>query len=146
VDQQVDFTGTTTLEYKKAEVLKIDVVEKIKQALHDGNYREAVRVIGSDPSEEISLIRHFILGYISYSYSRIGEVTPMDDGIHGIDRVMSYGFSWLPPSAWVDFFGGPRETLMLMECCDVTIPNQLKNAPEEKQCRIPEVTKYFIAK
>jgi 3-hydroxyacyl-CoA dehydrogenase len=135
-----------TLEYKKAENIKFDVAENIKQALHDGNYREAVRVIGSDPSLEISLIRHFILSYISYSYSRISEVTPEDYGIHGIDRVMSYGFSWLPPSAWVDFFGGPGETLMLMEGLDVPIPEQLKNASEEKQCRIPEVTKYFVAK
>jgi hypothetical protein len=135
-----------TLEYKKIENLKIDIVEIIKQALHDGNYREAIRIIRSAPSEEISLIRHFILGYISYSYSRIGEVTSKDDGIHGIDRVMSYGFSWFPPSAWVDFFGGPGETLKLMECIDVPLPDQLKEAPEEKQCRIPEVTKYFIAR
>jgi len=134
-----------SLNYKETEHFVDELIEKIKLHLHDGDYKKAINLIKNEQSDKIKLVKHFILGYISYSYSRIGEVTPPEIGIHGIDRVMSYGFSWLPPSAWVDFLGGPRETMKLIEKSDLPVPEQLKNLPEGRHCRIPEVTKYFIA-
>ncbi len=124
---------------------KNDLVEKVKEHIHDGGYREAIRLIKEDWSEEMALVKHFLLGYVAYSYARIGEVTPAEAGIDGIDRVMAYGFSWLPPSAWVDFFGGPRETVELLDRCRLPVPRPLANAPEGRQCRIPEVTRYLCA-
>jgi len=134
-----------SLHFKETEHFVDELIEQIKLHLHDGDYRKAIDLIKNEQSDKMKLVRHFILGYISYSYSRIGEVTPPETGIYGIDRVMSYGFSWLPPSAWVDFLGGPRETIKLIEKSDLPVPEQLKNLPEGKQCRIPEVKKYFIA-
>jgi hypothetical protein len=96
-------------------------------------------------SEEITLVKRFLLGYISYSFARVGEVTEPGVGIHGIDKVMSYGFSWLPPSGWVDLLGGPKETRSLMEKCDLPVPEQLKSAAEGPLCRIPEAGKFLIA-
>jgi len=133
------------IQFKSMKNTKHEVIENIKTHIHDGNYKKAVDLIKYGKSDEISLVKQFILGYISYSYSRIGEVTPVEEDIHGIDRVMSYGFSWLPPSAWVDYFGGPRETVKLLDKYDMPVPQHLKNTPEERQCRIPEVTKYFVA-
>ncbi len=135
----------SSFEFKKMENPKNDIIEKIKLYIHDGYYRKAFDLIKNEHSNEFTMIKHFILGYISYSFFRIGQVTPPEVGIHGIDRVMSYGFSWLPPSAWVDFFGGPGETVKLLERSDIPVPEHLKILPEGKLCRIPEVTKYLIA-
>jgi len=135
----------SSLEHEHLENSRIDSIERIKLHIHDGEYKKAVSLIQNDISEPMSIIRHFIAGYIAYSYTRIGEITPVEDGIHGIDRVMSYGFSWLPPSAWVDFLGGPKETIKQLEQSGFTIPDQLAGTDEGKQCRIPEVTKFFIA-
>ncbi len=134
-----------TFEYRPVENTQIGFVEKAKQYIHDGNYRQAVKLIKTEQSEEACLVRHFILGYISYSFFRVGEVTPTEDGIHGIDRVMSYGFSWLPPSGWVDLLGGPSETVALMKKEDIPVPEHLRSLPEGRRCRIPEITKYLIA-
>jgi 3-hydroxyacyl-CoA dehydrogenase len=131
--------------HEKASPLKDKLVERVKLDIHDGNYGKAVDAIKKENSDEMSIIRHFILGYISYSFSRIGEVTPREEGIHGIDKVMAYGFSWFPPSAWVDFFGGPRETAQLLDKNRLPVPEYLKSMPEGTHCRVPEVTKYLIA-
>jgi hypothetical protein len=135
-----------TFEYKKIDKMKNDAVEKMKLHIHDGEYRNAVELFKRLESEEISIVKHFILGYISYSFFRIGEVTSSQMGIQGIDKALAYGFSWLPPSAWVDYLGGPKETMKLLEKSSIPVPEQLKKMPEARLCRIPEVTKYFIAK
>jgi 3-hydroxyacyl-CoA dehydrogenase len=134
-----------SLEHRSLENIKIDPIERIKLHIHDGEYQEAVHLLKHDDSEPLALVRQFILNYITYSYARVGEVSPPEEGIHGIDRVMSYGFSWLPPSAWVDFLGGPEETIKLLEGKGIAVPEQLSQADRGKQCRIPEVTRFFIA-
>ena len=92
------------------------------------------------------MVRHFILGYISYSYSRIGEVTPPENGIHGIDRVMAYGFSWLPPSGWVDLLGGPSCVVDMLKDTDLAVPAHLESQNAGEHCRVPDVQKYLVAR
>jgi 3-hydroxyacyl-CoA dehydrogenase len=133
----------STLEHGKLKGCSIEVVERIKRHIHDGEYRSAVSLIQTDDSEPMRIVRRFIAGYIAYSYSRIGEVTPEEHGIHGIDRVMAHGFSWFPPSAWVDVLGGPGETARFLEQSGYTPPGQLSG--HGRQCRIPEVYRYLIA-
>jgi hypothetical protein len=135
----------SSLEHRSLKKIEIDTIERMKLHIHDGEYGEAVSLMQSDDSEPLSLVNYFISGYISYSYSRVGEVTPVDFGIHGIDRVMAYGFSWLPPSAWVDYLGGPKKSTKLLERSEVPVPKQLADASEGRQCRVPEVGKYFLA-
>ncbi len=135
----------STLKYRKTVYVKNDVIERIKRYIHDGNYNKAVSVMKDDPSEDASIARHFILGYVSYSFFRVGEVTPEENGIHGIDRVMAYGFSWMPPSGWVDFLGGPKKTVHLIEEAHLPVPEALRNLPETKLCRVPDITRFFIA-
>jgi 3-hydroxyacyl-CoA dehydrogenase len=120
-------------------------VEEIKTHIRDGLYGRAADIIKRETSEAIALVRRFLLGYISYSFARIGEVTEPGAGIHGIDRVMSYGFSWLPPSGWVDLFGGPKETMRALDKCGLPVPEQLKGTAEGILCRVPEMTKYLLA-
>jgi 3-hydroxyacyl-CoA dehydrogenase len=135
----------SSLKFSKPENPKIDIIENVKLNIHNGNYKKAIDIIKNENSDDFSIIKYFILSYISYSFFRIGNVTPAEAGIHGIDRVMSYGFSWFPPSAWVDFFGGARETVKMMEKHDIPVPEYLMKSNVDRLCRIPEVTKYLIA-
>ncbi len=135
----------STLKYRRTRHVNSEVIEHVKQHIHDGNYKKAVSVLKNDKSEEASIARHFILGYVSFSFFRVGEVTPEENGIHGIDRVMAYGFSWMPPSGWVDFLGGPKETVRLIEEADLPVPEALRNLPEEKLCKIPDIPRFLIA-
>ena len=110
-------------------------------------YGRAIDMIKNAPGEEGKIVRYFILGYVAYSFARIGEVTPEADGIHGIDRVMSSGFSWLPPSGWVDLFGGVKETCAQIEKAGLTAPAQLKGIKEKgKLCRVADVSKFLAGR
>jgi 3-hydroxyacyl-CoA dehydrogenase len=134
-----------TLEYSKAAEVKNSLVEKLKLHIHDGRYDKAIDILKKENSGGIELMRRFILGYVSYSFSRVGEVTESEAGIHSIDKVMAYGFSWLPPSGWVDLLGGPRETVRLLDAGGLPIPGHLDGMKERRLCRIPEATRYLIA-
>ena len=132
--------------YKPVQKVRVDFVETIKQYIHDGNYRQAIDILKTSQETEAKMIRKFILGYISYSFHRMGEVTPHEEGIHGIDRVMAYGFSWLPPSGWVDLLGGPNQTLNLIEKSEMAIPKTLKDIKVSPICKISNITKFLIAR
>jgi 3-hydroxyacyl-CoA dehydrogenase len=134
------------LHYSPVKPVKVDFVEDIKRSIHDGEYRKAIERMGGERSTEADIMRHFVLGYISYSYSRIGEVTPLEHGIHGIDKVMAYGFSWLPPSGWVDLLGGPAKTASMIENAGLPVPEQLLLQPDDTHCRVPDIQKYLIAR
>ena len=125
---------------------KLDWVEAVKVNIYDGNYAKAVNSIATEKGEEADIIRHFLLGYISYSYHRIGEVTPESDHIHGIDRVMSSGFSWLPPSGWVELFGGPTTTIDLMNQANLPVPDSLKNEKTSDICQVRQFQRYLAGR
>jgi 3-hydroxyacyl-CoA dehydrogenase len=138
--------STKDLSYGPASSERIGFVEDAKRFIHDGEYKKAVDLLKSEPTEEGGIVRRFILGYVSYSYHRIGEVTPLEHGIHGIDRVMAYGFSWLPPSGWVDLFGGPKETVRLMQQEGIDIPQALENQKGDDRCLVGDIQKYLVAR
>lgn len=136
-----------SLSHVPAKTIKIDWVEKAKQAIHDGFYSRAVDILRTASGEEANLVRYFLLGYVAYSFARVGEVTPAEDGIHGIDRVMAYGFSWLPPSGWVDLLGGVSAACALIEKAGLPVPTQLKNLKAKGRiCRVPDITKFLVGR
>jgi hypothetical protein len=65
-----------------------------------------------------------IAGYLSYAFSRVGEVT---DTITGIDRIMGAGFNWAPPSVLVDTMGA-ASAVRLIEEAGLTVPKALETA------------------
>ncbi|MCB1147791.1 MAG: 3-hydroxyacyl-CoA dehydrogenase family protein [Leptospiraceae bacterium] len=136
----------STLSFKPAEKYKLDWVEKVKGLIYDGLYSAAVDIIKNEPGEEAAIVRHFILGYVSYSYARIGEVTPLEDGIHGIDRVMSSGFSWMPASGWVQLLGGGEETAKLMVKEKLPVPAELTKNEKKNKCQIPDISRFLIGR
>jgi len=137
--------STKDLSYGSGSENRIGFVEDAKRFIHDGEYKKAIDIIRGEQSDEGGIVRRFILGYVAYSYHRIGEVTPTEHGIHGIDRVMAYGFSWLPPSGWVDLFGGTKETVRMMQHEGIGVPQTLKNQKEGDRCLVRDCQKYLIA-
>lgn len=135
-----------TLKHEANNTEQLGFVEQVKDLIHIGLYRNAVALLFSTPGEDADLVRRFILNYISYSFSLIGVATPEPDGIHGIDRVMAYGFSWLPPSGWVDLMGGPGQTIKLMDKAGITVPEQLQALPKGKICRVTDISKYLVGR
>ncbi|MCS6984996.1 MAG: 3-hydroxyacyl-CoA dehydrogenase NAD-binding domain-containing protein [Leptospiraceae bacterium] len=133
-----------TLKYVGTSSYRLEWVEKAKEHIHNGLYHKAMEILTTAEGEEAELVRRFLLGYISYAFHRIGEVTSKEDFIHSIDRAMSYGFAWLPPSGWVDLLGGAKKTVALMEKAGLPIPESLKNSPEGRLCRIREVTRFLV--
>ncbi len=137
-----------TMSHKLVKRNKIAFIENIKQYLCDGQYKKAISLLLEERSSESYIIKTILLGYIAYSFYRIGEATPKESFIHGIDTVMSYGFSWLPPSGWVDLLGGPREVAILMEEHEIVVPTTLLEAKDIKGslCTIPEISRFLIAR
>jgi len=119
-------------------------VEKAKYQIHMGMYREAFETILSAHSTEAEIVKEILCLYIAYSYGRIGEVCEFDDGIEGIDKVMSYGFNWAAPSHIVTMLGGRDRVMELLDKKGFSVPSGLKNTLIES--KMTGLGKYFPAR
>lgn len=68
-----------------------------------GNYDEAIKLLMEDESHEGVICKEMLLKYIVYSLKIAHEVS---QDITACDDAMATGFSWLPPIALIDLFGG----------------------------------------
>lgn len=68
-----------------------------------GDYEKAVELLMDDESQEAVICKKMLLKYISYSLKISYEVST---DIESCDDAMATGFSWLPPIAMIDLFGG----------------------------------------
>jgi 3-hydroxyacyl-CoA dehydrogenase len=123
----------------------VDFVEKAKQLIHLGMYREAFDAIKIARGREADVVMDILCTYIGYSHARIGEVTDYKLGIYGIDKVMSFGFNWAPPSLIVDMLGGKEVVLQLFEKKGLHVPDSLKSVNGSKST-VLSAGKYFIAR
>ena len=139
------FLDPITCEYVPAIEPHVAFVEKAKHLIHMGMYREAFETVKAASGREAEVVKDILCVYIVYSYSRIGEVIEYDFGIHGIDRVMSFGFHWAPPSLIVSMLGGKEYVIKLLEKKEFEVPDALKNA-EDRRSRMLDAGKYFPAR
>ncbi len=133
-----------TCEYIPAIHPHVAFVEKAKYQIHMGMYREAFETILTAHSREAEIVKDILCVYIAYSYGRIGEVTELDDGIEGIDKVMSYGFNWAAPSHIVEMLGGRDCAMELLDKKGFQIPAGLKDSSNEKM--MTGFGKHFLAR
>jgi 3-hydroxyacyl-CoA dehydrogenase len=106
--------------------LTYSFVEEVRDLNRRGRYREAMSRFMDAKGDEADLARRVVLGYVSYALNRIGEgqlVARAED----VDRIMSTGFHWVPPSALVDIIGVER-TLGLIDRYQLSPPELLKAA------------------
>jgi len=102
----------------------IEFVERMKSLNRVGRYREAMAVMTQASGQEADLARRFVLGYVSYALSLVGEVagTATD-----VDTIMSYGFNWTPPCVIVDLIGA-RETALMIQHYRLPLPEVIEQA------------------
>lgn len=96
----------------------IEFVEKMKFLHHVGRYRDSLEVLAKATGFEADLCRRVVLGYVSYGLNRVGEVA---ESASDVDKIMSYGFNWAPPSAIVDLLGA-RNTVRMLEGLKLPVP------------------------
>lgn len=68
-----------------------------------GDYDNAITILINDESHESVLCKEMLLKYIIYSLKITYEVS---NDITSCDDAMATGFSWIPPIALIDWFGG----------------------------------------
>lgn len=110
--------GFYTKEDKK-DVFNFDFINLSKEKIAEGKYEEAYQILINTNTHESNIIQYFFARYISYSLSLVGIVVKTKEDI---DKVMAYGFSWLPPCALMDLIGNKVKTIELLKKYKMQIP------------------------
>lgn len=76
-----------------------------------GNYIEAINILIKDKSKEACICKKMILKYVIYSIYISKSVAYKTEYC---DDAMATGFSWLPPLAWIELFGGKDKVKYLI--------------------------------
>lgn len=111
---------------------KFDIayIPKVKKLIQESNYKAAMDIVKTAKGLEADIARYFIARYISYSLSIVGEVVETKEMV---DMAMGFGFNWVPASAFVDFLGGPKDTIAIMEKSKIPVPAILAKAKPGKK-------------
>ena len=99
-------------------------IERMKAAIESGRHPEAFDILVRTGGKDARLLRRVMLGYISYSLGRVGEVVAH---ARDVDRIMGFGFNWAPPSVLVDAIGAAR-TIALLEAEKLPVPPAVSEA------------------
>ena len=99
-------------------------IERMKAAIESGRHPEAFDILVRTGGKDARLLRRVMLGYISYSLGRVGEVVAH---ARDVDRIMGFGFNWAPPSVLVDAIGAAR-TIALLEAEQLPVPPAIAEA------------------
>lgn len=75
-----------------------------------GDYEKAIAILIDDESHEAVICKQMLLKYIAYSLKISHEVS---NDISSCDDAMATGFSWLPPIAMIELFGGIESVIKL---------------------------------
>jgi 3-hydroxyacyl-CoA dehydrogenase len=119
--------------------LSIPFVEEVRTLHHEGRYRQGVQRFMESEGSLADVARKVILGYVSYALHRAGEVVA---DYADIDRIMTAGFNWAPPSALVDYIGVER-CIGLMERYELPVP-PLLHAARRGEVRTPLFNLPFV--
>ena len=141
VDTQTLVLDLKTGEYVEPKQPTIGAVEKAKELIRLGNYRQALDAI-LNSGDEAALVRRWLLGYISYSGMRNGEVSDM----RGINRVMGWGFNWIPPDALADIIGVERVRALLEQEGFPVPPHLATHAKGRLYNEVDDVARYLSAR
>lgn len=122
----------------------VQFVERAKNQIHIGLYRQAFETILSAKGTEAEIVRETLATYIAYSYTLIGEATDAEYGIEMMDKVMATGFNWASPSLTVAMLGGSDRTAELIQSAGLSVPPALQTDTAWKK-HVRNAGKYFIA-
>lgn len=128
----------TDMEYKPVINYKFNFSDKMIESIRIGKYKEAINIMLSDSSKESNICITLLLKYIVYSI-KVGYEVSKD--IADIDDAMATGFSWIPPLALMELFGGKDRLKELVQVyLDEPFINIIKD--ESIMDLVPETSKY----
>lgn len=78
-------------------------VNEMINKIQIGDYKKAISILIDDESHEAVICKQMLLKYIAYALKISYEVS---NDISSCDDAMATGFSWLPPIAMIELFGG----------------------------------------
>jgi 3-hydroxyacyl-CoA dehydrogenase len=90
--------------YTGQQPITIPFVEAVKDLNRRGRYRDAMACFMSAEDPQADIARRVILGYVSYALHRVGRGEVVAE-YADVDRIMTAGFNWAPPSGLVDLIG-----------------------------------------
>ncbi|BDA80028.1 3-hydroxyacyl-CoA dehydrogenase [Leptospira kobayashii] len=108
----------------------IPFIKQARLKIKESDYKGAMEIVKTANGFEADIARYFIGRYISYSLSLVGEVVETKEMTDG---AMGFGFNWVPASALVDFLGGPKETIKMLETSKLPVPKILSDAKSGKK-------------
>jgi 3-hydroxyacyl-CoA dehydrogenase len=106
--------------------LSVPFVQEVRDLHRRGRYREGLARFMDAAGPQADIARRVVLGYVSYALNRVGPGEVVQD-YADVDRIMSAGFNWAPPSALVDMIG-PDRTIQALEQYALPVPALLKAA------------------
>lgn len=98
----------------------VPFVEEVRDLHRRGRYRDGVQRFMDAEGSEADIAKRVILGYISYALNRVGPGEVVQSHAD-VDRIMTAGFNWAPPSGYVDLIGAQR-TRDLMQQYGLSVP------------------------
>lgn len=120
-DQKLVFNINKKL-YETIPTFNIEFIDQVKELISNGEYKKAFAIILKIKTFESKIIQYFFARYISYSLSLVGSVVKTKEDI---DKVMAYGFNWLPPCALIDLIGGKDKIIMLIKQNKLSVPDEI---------------------
>ena len=106
--------------------LKVPFVDEIRALNRAGRYRQGVQRFMEATGPEADIARRVILGYVSYAFNRVCSSEVVED-YDAVDRIMTAGFNWAPPSALADLIG-IRQTVEALKRYDLPSSPLLESA------------------
>ena len=106
--------------------LKVAFVEEVKALNRSGRYKQAIDAFMAADGAQADIARKVILGYVSYGLNRVGPGEVVET-YADVDRIMTAGFNWAPPSGLVDLIGLQR-TIDLLKRYSLPVPKLLDAA------------------
>lgn len=108
--------------YEPIPKFNIEFIDQVKELISNGEYQKAFETILETKTFEAKIIQYFFARYISYSLSLVGLVVKTKEDV---DKVMAYGFNWLPPCALIDLVGGKDKAIKLIKQNKLLVPDEI---------------------
>jgi len=108
--------------YEPIPKFNIEFIDRVKELISNGEYKKAFAIVLKTKTFESKIVQYFIARYISYSLSLVGSVVETKEDI---DKVMAYGFNWLPPCALIDLIGCKDEIIKLIKQNKLSVPDEI---------------------
>lgn len=133
-------------EYRNIRKYKFDFAEEMLLCLAEGSYEEAMSILVDNTSKEGEICKSFLVKYVLYSLYINNEV---GHSVFDADDAMATGFSWIPPLALIEAFGGREKFQNLAlnilsdkELREYDMEDLLSNCPQSRY----DFRKYLKAK